>query len=149
MNMGLIKGLIFDFDGLILDTEEPLFNAWSQIYVQHGVELDVEAWAKCLGSSESQFNPVTHLEGLLERPVDGASLRHSAQFNTDSRILELRPMPGIIKTILTARQKGLKLAVASSSSRSWVAGHLKRSGPLPVLRYDLVHGGCAAGQARS
>jgi len=126
MNMGLIKGLIFDFDGLILDTEEPLFNAWSQIYVQHGVELDVEAWAKCLGSSESQFNPVTHLEGLLERPVDGASLRHSAQFNTDSRILELRPMPGIIKTILTARQKGLKLAVASSSSRSWVAGHLKR-----------------------
>lgn len=124
--MGLIKGLIFDFDGLILDTEEPLYSAWSQIYTEHGAELDVQAWAKCLGSSDIHFNPVTHLEGLIDRQVDGALLRHTAQSNTDRRILELRPMPGIIKTILTAREMDLKLAVASSSPRSWVAGHLKR-----------------------
>lgn len=124
--MGLIKGLIFDFDGLILDTEEPLYNAWSQIYNEHGVDLDIDAWATCLGSSESRFSPITHLESLLDRRVDAASLRHTARINTDSRILELKPLPGIIKTLLTGRQMNLKLAVASSSPRSWVAGHLKR-----------------------
>lgn len=124
--MGLIKGLIFDFDGLLLDTEEPSFSAWAQIYNDHGVNLDVSAWAGGLGSSETGFNPITHLEGLLNRKVDATSLRHTARIATDRKILELQPLPGVVKTILTARETGLKLAVASSSPRSWVAGHLKR-----------------------
>ena len=124
--MGLIKGLIFDFDGLILDTEEPSFSAWVQMYNEYGVNLDIQAWAGGLGSSEAGFNPVTHLEGLLNKRVDAASLRNTARIVTDRKILELQPLPGVEKTILSARQSGLKLAVASSSPRSWVAGHLKR-----------------------
>lgn len=124
--MGLIKGLIFDFDGLILDTEEPLYSAWSKIYTEHGVALDIDAWSKCLGSSEKQFNPISHLEGLLDHRVDADVLRNTARVATDRRILDLEPLPGIVKTLLAARQMGLKLAVASSSSRSWVNGHLKR-----------------------
>lgn len=124
--MGLIKGLIFDFDGLILDTEEPSYSAWAQIYSDHGVDLDIEAWAGSLGSSEDRFNPVAHLEGLLNQKVDSASLRNTARIVTDRAILEQPPLPGVLKTILTAQRSGLKLAVASSSPRSWVAGHLKR-----------------------
>lgn len=124
--MGLIKGLIFDFDGLILDTEEPSFSAWAQIYDEYGVHLDIQAWAGGLGSSEAGFNPVSHLEGLLNKRVDAASLRNTARIVTDHKILELQPLPGVENTIITARQQGLKLAVASSSPRSWVAGHLKR-----------------------
>ncbi len=124
--MGLIKGLIFDFDGLILDTEEPSYSAWAQIYSNHGVDLDIHSWAGSLGSSEARFNPVTHLEGLLNQKVDSAALRNTAQIVMDRVILEQPPLPGVVSTILSAQRLGLKLAVASSSPRSWVAGHLKR-----------------------
>jgi len=124
--MGLIKGLIFDFDGLILDTEEPSYSAWAQIYTDHGVELDINHWATGLGSSEAAFNPVAHLQGMLNHTVDEAMLRNTARISTDQAILGLKPLPGILTTLITARQMGLKLAVASSSPRSWVAGHLKR-----------------------
>ncbi len=124
--MGLIKGLIFDFDGLILDTEEPSYSAWAQIYTDHGVELDINNWAGGLGSSEAGFNPVAHLQGMLNHTVDEAMLRNTARISTDQAIHGLKPLPGILTTLITARQMGLKLAVASSSPRSWVAGHLKR-----------------------
>ena len=124
--MGLIKGLIFDFDGLILDTEEPSFSAWAQIYTDYGVELDLNRWAGCLGSSEAGFNPVAYLQGMLNQTVDEEMLRNTARINTDRAILELKPLPGILTTLITASQMGLKMAVASSSPRSWVAGHLKR-----------------------
>ena len=124
--MGLIKGLIFDFDGLILDTEEPSYNAWSQLYADHGLELDITAWANGLGSSEAAFNPVAHLQGMLNHTVDEAMLRNSARIITDQAILEQPPLPGVVPTLEAARKVGLKLAVASSSPRAWVIGHLKR-----------------------
>jgi len=124
--MSLIKGLVFDFDGLILDTEEPSFSAWAQIYTDHGVNLDVQLWAGSLGASEEGFNPIRHLEGMLNHSVDESALRHTARIVTDRAILEQQPLPGIMETLMAARTAGLKLAVASSSPRSWVAGHLKR-----------------------
>src|SRR3972149_11937839 len=77
--MGLIKCLICDFDGLILDTEEPSYTAWSQLYADYGLELDIHAWANGLGASEAAFNPVTHLQGMLNHTVDEAMLRKSAR----------------------------------------------------------------------
>lgn len=130
--MSSIKGLIFDFDGLILDTEEPSFNAWSQIYAEFGVRLDVKDWANSLGSSESRFNPVTHLEELVNYPVDAANLRKKARLATDRAISKLQPLPGVENTLLNAVQMGLKLAIASSSPRAWVMGHLNR---LDLTRY--------------
>src|SRR3989304_3451634 len=124
--MGLIKGLIFDFDGLILDTEEPSYTAWSQLYADYGLKLDIHAWANGLGASEAAFNPVTHLQGMLNHTVDEAMLRKSARVITDRAILQQPPLQGVIPTLLAARQAGLKMAVASSSPRSWVVGHLKR-----------------------
>lgn len=124
--MGMIKGLIFDFDGLILDTEAPSYNAWSQLYADYGLVLDINAWANGLGSSEAAFNPVIHLQGMLNHTVDEAMLRKTARVITDRAILQQPPLPGVLPTINAARQAGLKLAVASSSPRAWVIGHLKR-----------------------
>lgn len=124
--IGLIKGLIFDFDGLILDTETPLYDAWKEIYNRYGFDLDLSLWSKTLGSSENEFNPGKFLEGKLNRAVDENTLRSTVRVNTDRAILEEQPLPGIPSTLVQARQMGLKLAVASSSTRSWVAGHLKR-----------------------
>ena len=71
----MIKALIFDFDGLILDTETPDYIAWQEIYAEHGARLPIELWGQIIGGSgDSAFDAAIHLEKLLGQPVDRPAL---------------------------------------------------------------------------
>ena len=50
--------VIFDFDGLIMDTETATYEAWRQIYAGNGQALTVETWAQCVGSDHGDSQPV-------------------------------------------------------------------------------------------
>lgn len=121
-----LDAVIFDFDGLVIDTESPAFDAWSAIYREHGHELRLDLWVGCVGASEAGFDPIRHLAELLKRPVDGAALMADKERRKKAACDRLRPLPGVLERIEEARALGLKVAVASSSSRSWVEGHLRR-----------------------
>lgn len=128
--MSPIHGLIFDFDGLILDTESPEFTSWRDIFSEHGCVLSLEEWAVCIGTADV-FDPCAHLEAQLGRPVDREGLRTERRRRSNALISVQTPLPGVVERINEARAVGMKLAVASSSSRDWVEGHL--------TRLDLAH----------
>jgi len=65
----LIRALIFDFDGLILDTEEPIYRSWAEVYEANGVPLPFEQWIKTVGSNNQEFHPQRYLEERLGRPL--------------------------------------------------------------------------------
>jgi len=120
-----LKALIFDFDGLILDTETPEVDVWQAIYREHGHELPVDEWAKTVGGyGISTFDAATHLSGLTG--LDPAPLR--ARYRTDAdRLIHAKPIqPGVTNLLASARDHGVGLAVASSSTHSWVDTHLER-----------------------
>jgi HAD superfamily hydrolase (TIGR01509 family) len=127
--MTIIKALIFDFDGLILDTETPEYQVWQNIYRQHGFELPHDEWGKIIGGyGISRFDAAEHLSLLLEGRLDSASLRD--QHHSESAALYLRQpiLPGVMDYLHEAKRLGLKLAIASSSPHSWVDTHAKRLG---------------------
>lgn len=124
----MLNALIFDFDGLILDTETPLYDTWREIYAEFGVELPLAVWAACLGTSPDAFDPITYLESITGRSVDrlAISQRHK---NRALEIINLQPaMPGVTALIKYAGQQRLGIGLASSSPRGWVTGHLRRLG---------------------
>jgi HAD superfamily hydrolase (TIGR01509 family) len=124
-----IKSLIFDFDGLILDTETPEFLAWQSIYREYGQEIPIDEWGKIIGGAGiSNFDAALHLSHLSQGQLDAASLRLRQRSETDRMIAESSALPGVIELIDEAKQHQLKLAVASSSRHVWVDGHLKRLG---------------------
>lgn len=126
-----IKALIFDFDGLILDTETPEVNVWSEIYSRHGFELPFDEWAKTIGGyGISSFDAAEHLVNLTGGQLDAASLRADYRAQADSIIHTTPVMPGVMETVEEAKRLGLRLAVASSSPHSWVDSHLARLGLL-------------------
>lgn len=125
----MIKALIFDFDGLILDTETPELLAWQEIYREHGQDLTVQTWGQIVGgSAASDFDPAGHLEMLTGEKLDHSRLNNRAHRQRLAQIHRQPPLPGVRELIDDARQHGLKLAVASSSPHEWVDGHLTRLG---------------------
>jgi HAD superfamily hydrolase (TIGR01509 family) len=121
-----IKALIFDFDGLILETETPIFQSWQELYHAHGCEIPMEAWAKIIGASEYEFDPFDELERQLGRPVDREAEAPGRSQREMELILSQAVRPGVQDYLSAAQSKGLPCAIASSSPCDWVEGHLKR-----------------------
>lgn len=122
-----MRALIFDFDGLILDTEMPDYISWQEVYRSYGVELPLEKWITIVGGdAESDFEPHKYLEDLIGTKVDRehiwVSRRKSYLQHLESQLV----LPGVIAYLEEAKKQGLKLAVASSSPENWVIGHLSR-----------------------
>jgi HAD superfamily hydrolase (TIGR01509 family) len=125
----MIQALIFDFDGLVLDTETPEFTCWQNIYREHGFDFPLEKWAMIIGrNGVSDFDAAEHLALLSQGRLDSASLRARNRLESDAIIHAQKPMPGVLEYLQQAKRLGLKLAIASSSDIPWVHGHARRIG---------------------
>ncbi len=120
--------LIFDFDGLILDTESAAFQNWTEIYRSFGVELPISVWGQCIGTSHHAFDVYDYLENQLGRPLDRSELKRVLRKREQELISGLEPRPGVLDYLEEARKLRIALAVASSSDQDWVVGHLSRLG---------------------
>lgn len=124
----MLRALVLDLDGTILDTETALFEAWQEVYRRRGVTLPLREWLRCVGSSQDQFDPHQYLERLLGCSVDREEVEAEAEVLAASRVEVLGPRPGVVELVHAARQQGLAVAVASSSSRAWVDARLEQVG---------------------
>jgi len=131
----MIRAIVFDFDGLILDTEEPVYRSWLEVYQAHGEELPFERWVQIVGSTTAGFHPQHHLEERLGRSLPKDVLDRRIGRRTEM-ILAQDVLPGVVRLIQEARAGSLKLGVASSSTSEWVKGHLARLGILE--NFDCV-----------
>lgn len=115
----MIKALLFDFDGTLVDTESVCLRAWQDTYRRHGVELSFDRWQHGIGTLDG-FDEVGHLEELLGRTIDRDVV------NEEHRVRELEMLaaeplrPGVAEYLDEANRLGLAVAIVSSSSRTWI-----------------------------
>jgi HAD superfamily hydrolase (TIGR01509 family) len=125
----VIRGLVFDFDGLIVDTEGAEYQSWQELFRQYGRRLPLSVWSQAIGAAVDHFDAFGYLESLLGHPIAD---RERVKARRRQRYLDLAAaqpvLPGVREAIAEARRQGLKLAMASSSSREWVVGHMTRLG---------------------
>jgi putative hydrolase of the HAD superfamily len=122
----MIRAVIFDFDGLIIDTETPWFESYKEVYSQYGVELPLEIWAKCIGTSFHVFDPHVYVEEkancIIDRDVIKKETKDLYTYFMKNQVVR----PGVLDYLSEAKEMGLKIGLASSSSRYWVDSYLNQ-----------------------
>jgi HAD superfamily hydrolase (TIGR01509 family) len=120
----MIRALIFDFDGLIFDTETPMIDAYGEIHRKRNMPFDRARFMRFVGTADQAFDPWKAFGPAAPRSdLEAERLRLNQEFLAQKKIL-----PGVVELIDEARQRGLPLAVASNSSHEHVDGYLKHLG---------------------
>ncbi len=126
--MGLLRGLIFDFDGLIVDTETARYYAWKEVIESQGVELPLSVWHENIGLPSEAFDPLEYLKQKARAPVDLEAVRKRKNEVFWSRMEGESLRPGIKEYLEEGKRCGLKMAICSSSPRKWIEQNLSRWG---------------------
>lgn len=131
-----MKALIFDFDGLILDTEMPRYAAWQEIYARHNCSLEISEFAAMLGSDDSNFDFHKDLEQKFGQEIDWESITPKRIELNNSLLKQEEVLPGVRDYILRGKELGLKVALASSSPKCWIERNLPLTGLAEF--FDLI-----------
>jgi HAD superfamily hydrolase (TIGR01509 family) len=123
----ILEALVFDFDGLIVDTENPGFISWEELYQEFGATLSIDDWRHATGYVGG-FDPGIHLEQLLGRRLDWSHLMPKREARNWELTLQAKVLPGIEQLLLSAKERRLRVGVASNSESGWVEGGLQRLG---------------------
>jgi HAD superfamily hydrolase (TIGR01509 family) len=133
----VIQALVFDFDGLILDTEGPVFAAWCAAFEAHGCALTLDDWAAEIGTVQRLDLPAL-LHERATVPVDEDAMHAARRARRDQLLAAEGPRPGVLAWLDDADALGLRVAIASSSEYEWVDSHLRYL----ALRGRFAHLAC-------
>lgn len=122
-----LQAVVFDFDGLVLDTEWCEYVTAAEVFTEHGTELSLDLWRTFIGTVDHP-HWTEILADQLGHPVDRDALIARRQVLKERCGAGLVPLPGVVDLMGSLAADGLALAVASSSSASWVEGHLDAHG---------------------
>jgi HAD superfamily hydrolase (TIGR01509 family) len=120
-----IRALIFDFDGLVVDTETADFQAWQRLLAPYGHQLPWELWAESIGT-RALVDPPEWLAAQTGQAIDTARLRTQHGELHREMILASDCLPGVRDRLQEATLLGLRVGMASSSPASWVLPQLER-----------------------
>ena len=121
-----VRALVFDFDGLILETETPAYQAWAEVYREFGHELPKELWLDYIGREGGWFDALAYLDGLVGPRDDRDAIERRRDARKTELVMAVAETAGLRALLTDARARGLRLAVCSSSTPKWVLGHLDR-----------------------
>ena len=127
------QGIIFDFDGVLVDTEWAIYQSWVKLFEREGQQISIETYSPCLGAGYSHWNPADYLESLTGKSYNWEAETPARQAMLEADLERMGLMPGAQELLDWCCQHHIPMAVASSSSRRWVAGWLQKLGIMEMF----------------
>ena len=129
-----IAAVIFDFDGIVLDSESPEYESHRQIYERYGVTLTVEEWCGVIGTwsegHDEQWFRRLSVQARVVPPRDEYFAERKRIFED---VVPTVPMRGVLDLLTRLNEAGVPTAIASSAPARWVVGAVERLGIRPMF----------------
>jgi HAD superfamily hydrolase (TIGR01509 family) len=133
----MIEGLLFDFDGLMLDTEWAIYQSWIELYHSYDAHLDTTEWLKVVGTIDDELDYCKDIQAQTGLTLDWENLSRLRRQREMELVAALPLLPGVLSYLEDARRLGLRLGMASTSNWEWVSGHLSQRGLLEY--FECIH----------
>ena len=134
------SAVLFDFAGVLVDTEWAIYEAWHRTFRAHGHPLPLDIYTQCIGSDFDTWSPKVHLEELTGRSFDWHQLDEARQVEIRRDLEQAGPMPGVLPLLEKLKAADIPAAVVSSSSHFWVDGWLEKLGLRPWFQTVVCRG---------
>ena len=130
----MIKGVLFDMDGVLVDSEEFICKAAIKMFREHGIIAKPEDFQPFVGTGENRYIGGVAEKYNLKLDIVEAKARTYQIYGIITRG-RLDPLPGALKFVTDCRERGLKLALATSADRIKMDINLKEM----RLSKDVFH----------
>jgi HAD superfamily hydrolase (TIGR01509 family) len=118
----MIRALVFDFDGVILDTETTLIDALELVHLRAGHTFSRHLAQEAVGRAELHFDQWAAFGPAADRIALEAEVRRVNR----ELVIRQAVLPGIEACLQLARSLDLRVGLASNSDHAHVEGHLRR-----------------------
>ncbi len=143
-SLGILRAVVFDFDGVIVDTETPLYEAWARTFEHYGADpIGLDRWAESLGRHDddpAMLDPMRLLRSLVGSGIDVDEAHRMRRRFRDEALSQMPIQPGVEALLGEIEALDLGVAIASSSPPDWIDDHL--SARAMSGRFETV---CCAG----
>ena len=130
------QALIFDFDGLIVDTESIGVKIFDNAFSKVGLTFDVDGFVKLVGlATGGEYDPWTIYANHTGK-YSPEEVHERYSMRVDEAVRQAKPLEGVLELIDEAKSQGLLLAVGTSSPKSWVYPKLEHFGILD--KFDTI-----------
>lgn len=125
---GSLRGIVFDHDGTLIDTESAEYHAVRRIWERHGVELTMQRWSHVVGGVDDGDWWYRELGELVGTPIDPAAALDERRRYSREHLADTGLRDGIRRLVDAAADAGLPIAVATNAPSWWVERHMGRLG---------------------
>ena len=121
----MIKGVIFDMDGVLIDNRDAHIEAFTRLFKKYGVPFDREKFMPSFGMTNDMIFARQAPELLERYPLEQLSLEKEALYRS---IFEesIAPTRGLVDFLKSLKEHGIKIAVGSSGNTNNVKFELSR-----------------------
>ena len=109
-----IRAIIWDMDGVIVDTAPYHLKAWQHVFQKKGVNFTEDDFRRNFGKRNDTIIRYTLGESILQSEINAIISEKEPTFR-DAVRKNIKPFPGAIKLIKALRKHGFKMALASSA----------------------------------
>ena len=135
----MIQTVIFDMDGVIVDTEPVHHFAYQQHFMQLNIEVSPEMYASFTGNSTKNiYERLKSVYGLKEDVLDLVEVKRNLFNDAFDQKEDLFLLDGVEELILELHQNGMQLILASSSANVTIQRIFNRFDLDQYKQHDLA-----------